>query len=522
MQRRASGWALGLTFLLCFGPLLFLFLSGSTAPGTGGDSDSIGLPLFCVMLRNSVAVAGGATMVALILAFPLAVVVFRLAVPCRTLFRAVLLAGAVLPLHMYAAAWFRRIGLPAAGPDPSVLLWTRGGEWGRIVQAALITGIARTPLTAVLVGLSLWNVDPENEEAAWLNVHRWGVVRHVLLRHLLGGALFAGSVTFGLSLGEIAVTDMLALRTLAEEAYMQFQLTLEPGRSALAGMVVFVPILICWVCLLLTGPAKHLGALAPRYANQSVVFRDTGARTRWLLFGLVCLILAITLVVPLVELMPAVGGVGAFLGYVKGFLPEFTFSILSAAAAGFLSVCLAFPLAHVLSKARVGRVGLAVALGGLFVPGSALGIALVKLFNRGGMCGWIYSSPLILVLGQALRFFPLTLIVLYIFLWGSPRQYRDMAAADGLSFARALWHVHLPINRRPLLLTWAVALIWCLGELDTSVIVCPPGTTTLSIRIFTMLHYGVYSEVASACLLMAGVLFLSVSAVLAMAGRSGA
>lgn len=136
---------------------------------------------------------------------------------------------------------------------------------------------------------------------------------------------------------------------------------------------------------------------------------------------------------------------------------------------------------------------------------------MIRANSRGkvkvSICGWIYSSPLILILGQSIRFFPLTLLALWIFLQATPRQYDDMTATDGLSFWQALWHVHLPINGPALFLSWTLVLVWCLGELDTSIIVCPPGTTTLPIRIFTMMHYGVYSEVATACLLLAGTIF---------------
>jgi iron(III) transport system permease protein len=52
------------------------------------------------------------------------------------------------------------------------------------------------------------------------------------------------------------------------------------------------------------------------------------------------------------------------------------------------------------------------------------------------------------------------------------------------------------------MIAWLAALAISLGDLAASILVVPPGVTTLSIRIFGLLHYGVEDQVAGICLAM--------------------
>jgi len=40
------------------------------------------------------------------------------------------------------------------------------------------------------------------------------------------------------------------------------------------------------------------------------------------------------------------------------------------------------------------------------------------------------------------------------------------------------------------------------GELAATVLVVPPGPTTISVRIFSLIHYGVDDRVAAICLVL--------------------
>ena len=55
-------------------------------------------------------------------------------------------------------------------------------------------------------------------------------------------------------------------------------------------------------------------------------------------------------------------------------------------------------------------------------------------------------------------------------------------------------------------LAFLLSLAVGLGDLAASILVVPPGVATLSIHIFSLLHYGVEDQVAGICLALVGLL----------------
>ncbi|MBT5642394.1 hypothetical protein HOJ44_04675 [Candidatus Bathyarchaeota archaeon] len=70
----------------------------------------------------------------------------------------------------------------------------------------------------------------------------------------------------------------------------------------------------------------------------------------------------------------------------------------------------------------------------------------------------------------------------------------------------ALWRVKLPLQMQGITAAALILFAFSLGELGATLLVVPPGSETLTIRIFNYLHYGGSEEVAGLCLVMAVVM----------------
>jgi iron(III) transport system permease protein len=101
--------------------------------------------------------------------------------------------------------------------------------------------------------------------------------------------------------------------------------------------------------------------------------------------------------------------------------------------------------------------------------------------------------------------------VLWFALRSVPGEVLDAAAVDGAGPWSRLLRIALPMRRPAVGVAWLVALAVALGDLAASILVVPPGVTTLSIRIFGLLHYGVEDQVAGICLALVA-LFAAVAA----------
>ena len=51
-------------------------------------------------------------------------------------------------------------------------------------------------------------------------------------------------------------------------------------------------------------------------------------------------------------------------------------------------------------------------------------------------------------------------------------------------------------------MAWLLCFVVSLSEIGASFLVVPPGKSTLGIRFFTLIHYGVYPDAAAVCVIL--------------------
>jgi ABC-type Fe3+ transport system permease subunit len=65
--------------------------------------------------------------------------------------------------------------------------------------------------------------------------------------------------------------------------------------------------------------------------------------------------------------------------------------------------------------------------------------------------------------------------------------------------------------------TWYITYLFCLWDVETLILIVPPGGETLALRIFNLLHYGHNAQVNAMCLVL--VFLAAVPAALWQTGR---
>ena len=137
------------------------------------------------------------------------------------------------------------------------------------------------------------------------------------------------------------------------------------------------------------------------------------------------------------------------------------------------------------------------------VPGVVLGVALVFLLNR-PLWVLVYQSFGVVVLALGFRYFALA--------WHGVRTARravdseliDAARLDGARGWSLMRHVVGPQIAPSLAATWYVVYLLTLWDVETLVLIVPPGGETLALRIFNLLHYGHAGQVNALCLILLG------------------
>ena len=135
-------------------------------------------------------------------------------------------------------------------------------------------------------------------------------------------------------------------------------------------------------------------------------------------------------------------------------------------------------------------------------PAPLIGIGLARIFNRPGLLGDIYDSPIIITLAFIARFLPYHVLAIAVALRSVPESLEEEASLAGARPLQILHRIVMPLCFRAMAFGAVLVLILSLGEIGASILVVPPGRTTLTIHFFTLLHYGIYSAAAAICLLL--------------------
>jgi iron(III) transport system permease protein len=450
----------------------------------------------------------------------LAFLLFRTRVPGRVLATALVLLGLFIPLPLQAVCWLGAFGNQGRQQALGTAPWLVG-----ILGASVVHAIAALPWVVLLAGLSLRTVEPELEEVALLEMSVWRVLFMVTLRRALGGIAAAALAVAILTATDMTVTDLIPLRTYAEEAYTLAQqgadlaelawratapplfilggLTLgigymlaklEPGRLALLASpgrhwrlgAWRWPIGVCvWLCVsaLFALPLYGLIWRAGRVGPGLVA----GAGARWSLAGLLGTLRAAWADLGPSRLTPT----GDFFRFELGTLGN---SIVWASSGAALAALVAWGLCWSARQSWFWRfVTLFVVALGLATPAPIVGLALKLAYVR---FRFLTETPGLLVIAYAARTLPFAVVVLWPAVRMVPQSWLETSALAGLGPVGQAWHVALPTTWPSLLVAGLLAFSVALGELPAAYFVYAPGFEPLSISVWSLLHMGVESRLA--------------------------
>ncbi len=460
-----------------------------------------------VLLRNSLTVCALTLLVSLVPGIPLGFLVFRTRLPGRRL----LILGSMLtvcfPLYVTATAWTALIGNE---------YWFSLDYWfQKALLAGTVQGLAWLPAVVLITGVTFAAGEPALEEQGLMDSAWRRVFRRISLPQAAWGIGAAAMLVLVLSLSDITIASTLRLRTFAEETYTQFQLPdIQPGTGEAAARVkpwraaaVALPViaLLGGLLWLFRRRWREFGQ-ATRSGSERHPRKAPLGSWRWPL-GILCILsCAAVLLVPLAALVRAVGSWRNMFNAVSATGSEILYTLILAPVAATLAALLALVWAEGLLR-RFGAWLWAAVILLLAVPAPLLGIGLIMCLNN-RIFGWLYDSPAVLVLAWVTRALPYAVLVLLPAVRRIPTELREEARLAGAGWLQRLLFVVMPLAWRGLLCAWLLSFVLSIGELGASVLVCPPGQSTLTIRFFTLIHYGVYSNVAGLCLIVLGVVIL--------------
>jgi iron(III) transport system permease protein len=178
-----------------------------------------------------------------------------------------------------------------------------------MLPAIWVHAVAALPWVVLLVGQGLCWVERELEEDALLVASPWRVLWAVTLPRCRAALFAAGLWVAVQTATEITVTDLMQVRTFAEEVYTQF---VAPDRDLAAGDVravtaravaVSAPAIVCTWVLVVWIARRWERSLPPLRTLAAPVCLFRLGWTRWPLAGVVLALVGMLAGVPLASLL---------------------------------------------------------------------------------------------------------------------------------------------------------------------------------------------------------------------------
>lgn len=434
-----------------------------------------------LLLQNSLLVSVSATFLAVVLGVTSALWVMGLGSRWRTIVLALAVIALALPPFLVTNCWLYFFGY--------------AGVW----RSWLPLNIFSLGGTIWILALMLWPVTLFFVMASWQRLE----TGHFEVDPLLsGGALVcwllvpmakgaigpAAVITFVLALNNFAVPAILQVKVFPAEVWVNFNTTFDYTAALQASWpLMIVPLLL----LVVFRDEKIFWSWRSGAVPASVYRRQLGGG--WFVAGGSCALSAIffSTLVPLLQL---------------GLSPKTWVDFLPALKAGqmasFHSLMFAVTtgVVVVIAGLLTWRWSLGVAPWVSFVvPGVLLGIALIWVFNRQSLATF-YQSIGIVVLAFSVRYFGPGWSSVAQAMRRTDRDLSEAAILEGANAWQVFRHVHLPQIFPQLCAGWYVTYLLCLWDVETLVLIVPPGSETLSLRVFNLLHYGHNSQVNALCL----------------------
>jgi iron(III) transport system permease protein len=509
--------------VFCVFPVLYMFIISLT--DTAGSftltnyRQLLTEPRQRGLLLTSILLGSGAAMFATILGAPLGLLLARSTLPIKHLLRIALIVPLVVPPYVMALAWVLLtgpVGLLAKVAGRDLLSdWTYS-----LTGAIVVLGFSLYPLSMLATEAAARRVDVRLEEAALLASTPRQVLWHITMPLIAPTVAAAGLIIFVFAISDFGVPGLLRVPVFTTEVFTAFAAFYDFG----AGVALCAPLLA--LALTVSLAIKFIIGERLLITTRSVRLGFPWSFGRpfriAILFSIAAVVFASTLL-PIAAVLFETAGIHRITSAAARSREAITNSLwLAFAGATFivaLGVVLGYGRARAHSRLRAFFDPSLILL--FAVPSTVVGIGIIGLWNRGGIMGQLYSSKWIIVVAYLARFVPVAALILATGVRQISKSSEEAAEIAGASWTRIFGGIVLPQLRTGIAATWVVSFIFCFGELGATILVAPPGESTLPTRVYTLIANTPSSDVASLALMQVGITLIPLVLLSVLVRRRG-
>lgn len=462
-----------------------------------------------VLMGRSLAIALSATVIAVCLGLPVAIILAAKDLPFRGLFYSLVLIPVLIPSYVMAGAWIHLL-------SPTGLLnKTLIGLFGptakltpfSIAGCAWCLGISFFPVIAIIVATGLSKIDSNLIDIARLSTNRWGVFRYSILPQVWPHLIASICLVMIFVFAQYGVPSLLGVNTYPVEIFAQFSAFYDDT----AAVATACPLIVLVVFLILLQRRIMRGLDYVRITPSSKT--DNPIRMNNLkLYAIAFLIglFFITTALPFSSVLAHAQSFTKVWLTLRSFSDCFVTTSVLALLAAVISTAIAFPIGHYLAHnhSRLGRIIDIICWLPIAIPGTIIALGLVKLHSWAPALQKIDSFGILLLFAYIGMFSAFSIRIFEAAHRQADPNVAEAAAIDCRRWYQRLFYIDVPIHSPAITASMIVVFVLVVGELNATVLLIPPGRTTLAVTIDNLLHYGANVQASILCLTEASLVVL--------------
>ena len=446
------------------------------------------------LMLNTALLGAGSSLFATLIGAPLGLLFAHTIIPLKRSLRIALVTPLLIPPYILALAW-----VYVGGPTGLIAqLFGRDllSDWTySLTGTVVVLGAGFYPLAMLSTEAAARRVDGRLEEAALLVASRPRVLWRITLRLIAPSVVATALVIFVLAVSEFGAPGLLRARVFTTEVFTAFSALYDFG----AATAMSIPLLVA---------ALIAGAAAQFVIGERLLVTRRGANSgsrllagrKPIVFFVALLVIAVCALLPLIALALEAGKMQRVFEAAArsrtAIRNSLWLAVTGATIITMLSVLLGYGRAR--ARTRLRGLGDLVMIVIFAVPSTVTGVGLIGLWNRPRL--GVYGTEAIVVIAYLARFVPVATLMLAASVRQVPVSFEEAAELSGAGWMRAFARIVLPQIKTGIAASWVVAFIFAFGELGATVLVAPPGESTLPIRIYTLIANTSTNEVAALAL----------------------
>ncbi len=341
-----------------------------------------------------------------------------------------------------------------------------------------------SPLSMIIISSGFTNVGSRLEEAGIMVTTYPKVMLNILLPLMKPAVISSFILVFVLAISEFSVPAFLSVNVFTTEIFTQFSAFYNYELAVANSMVlIFISISLLMAERYYLSDAPFL-SVSPKSHTVKIIELK---RSRHLIFVIHVFYFFISVIIPttVLSMQSFQRGKADFWKALTLLRPNIFDSLLYSAIGAFSLLFFGLVFAYISEREKASSINL-VLLITFGIPSTVLGIGMIKFFNTPNFNS-IYSGFWIIIIGYLGKFIFIVQRVIGNSLKQIPLSFEESAQLIGANFLFRVRRIILPLISDGMYGAFLIGFIFCLGELGTTLLVYPPGTSVMPIKIYTIM-----------------------------------